>query len=252
MYANFKFSKWVLIGLGILVAIGLIVWGTDTFSAKRCKSIIVNIKNNEESFFVTEQDVKVLVTQNGTEPLIGKLLERINLKELEQRVRTNRLIRTCQIYRDLKGNLHIDIEQEKPIARLSSPNRENDCYINADGQFLPLSTHFSAKILIVSGTCFDNILSLKAKKHKNFLSFINFIDSDAFWKSQITQIDIDTEQDIKIVPLVGKHIIEFGNPENYPTKLHKLTIFYNQITTVKGWENFKKISVKFKDQIVCE
>lgn len=252
MFSNFKFSKWILIGLSVLVAITLIIWSTDTFSAKRCKNIVVNIANNEESFFVTEQDVKRLVTQNGTQPLIGKSLERINLKELEGRVKTNRLVKNCQIYRDLKGNLNIDIEQEKPIARLSSPNRENDCYINADGQFLPLSNHFSAKILIVSGTYFNDIISLKAKKHKNFLSFINFIDSDAFWKSQVTQIDIDTEQNIKIVPLVGKHIIEFGNSENYQNKLHKLTIFYNQITTVKGWENFNKISVKFKDQIVCE
>jgi cell division protein FtsQ len=71
-------------------------------------------------------------------------------------------------------------------------------------------------------------------------------------KAQFTQLDIDTNGDINVVPLVGNHIIEFGEPTNIENRLNRLKIFYNQILPVKGWDGFSSVSVKYDGQIVCK
>jgi cell division protein FtsQ len=35
-------------------------------------------------------------------------------------------------------------------------------------------------------------------------------------------------------------------------KFKKIKILYKEILPVKGWDFYKKISVKYKNQIVCE
>jgi cell division protein FtsQ len=70
-------------------------------------------------------------------------------------------------------------------------------------------------------------------------------------KAQFTQLDIDANGDINVVPLVGNHIIEFGEPTNIENRLNRLKIFYNQILPVKGWDGFTSVNIKYDGQIVC-
>lgn len=118
--------------------------------------------------------------------------------------------------------------------------------------FFPLSDRYSARILLLSGEYFRNLSSLKAKRQEKNLQFINFINEDSFLKAQFTQLNIDNNGDISIVPLVGNHIIEFGEPANIENRLNRLKIFYNQILPVKGWDSFSSVSVKYDGQIVCK
>lgn len=255
MFRNTNFGKIGKILLGI-VAIGaitlLIGFSTDSFSSNRCKKIEVNIKNADEQFFINKQDVEALATKHGSDQLVGKLYEKIDLREIEQRVLRNRQIKSCQVFRGVEGTLNVDIEQHIPIARILMPDGRDDVYVDADGSFFPLSDRYSARILLLSGEYFRNLLSLKAKRQEKSLQFINFINEDSFLKAQFTQLDIDANGDINVVPLVGNHIIEFGEPTNIENRLNRLKIFYNQILPVKGWDGFSSVSVKYDGQIVCK
>jgi cell division protein FtsQ len=53
-------------------------------------------------------------------------------------------------------------------------------------------------------------------------------------------------------PQVGKQYIEFGKAEQIEEKFSKLTIFYQKILPFKGWNTYKRVNLKYFNQIVCE
>jgi cell division protein FtsQ len=255
MSLNLNFGKLgkVLLGAIAICTITLLIgFSSDTFSSNRCKKIEINIKNADEQFFVNKQDIEALVTKYGSDQFVGKLFEKIDLREIEQRVLKNKQIKSCQVFRGVEGNLNVDIEQHIPIARILMSDGREDVYVDADGSFFPLSDRYSARILLLSGEYFRNLPSLKSKRQENNLQFLNQINKDAFLKAQFTQLDIAKNGDINIVPLVGNHVIEFGAATNIENRLNRLKIFYNQILPVKGWDGFSQVSVKYDGQIVCK
>jgi cell division protein FtsQ len=255
MFRNFNFSKIGKVLLGI-TAIGTIIFligfSSDIFSSNRCKEIVIKINNADEYFFVNKQDIKTLATKHGSDQLIGKLYEKIDLREIEQRVLRNKQIKSCQAFRGVEGNLNIDIEQYIPVARILMEDGREDAYVATDGGIFPLSERYSARILLLSGEYFRNLPNLKSKHQEKILHFLNLINEDNFLKAQFTQLDVAKNGDVSIVPLVGKHIIEFGDPTNIENRLNRLKIFYNQILPVQGWDRFSNVSVKYDGQIVCK
>ncbi len=249
MLQNLK--KYLLIAAGLLIVILIIAFSTDSFSSRICRSVEIDIKNGSEQFFVNQEDILALATNQGTDVLKGKYFEGINLRQIEKRVLRNKQIKSCQAYKDLQGNLNIDVVQYLPIARIMKPSGEQ-AYVDAEGTFFPLSARYSARVIILSGNYFNERNAMKGEKNDKLVAFINQVNQDEFWKAQFTQFVIDIDQDISIVPLLGKHILEFGKPEDIDKKLNKLMIFYKQILPVKEWDSFSRVSVKFANQIVCE
>jgi cell division protein FtsQ len=243
--------------LGIISIIGVVVFAEIWQRNLLCKSVIVNLDQNAEYPFFNEQDIKNLA--NSKESLEGKLLRTIDLKAVEERVEANRLIKNCQVSRDLSGNLLINIEQQRPIARLVNISSELNSLVYAGGRYLtdtgaviPLSGRFTARTLLVSGAFFRNLKNLNTKNGKKLLELLIKIDKDSFWKAQVTELQVDEAGEINIVPQVGQHLIEFGTADGYEEKFKKLKIFYKKILPVKGWEKYSKVSVKFRNQIVCQ
>jgi cell division protein FtsQ len=255
MFNNINFGKIgkVLLGVAAICGVTLLIgFSSDTFSSDRCKEIVIKIKNADEQFFINKQDIEALITRNGSDQLVGRLFDKIDLREIEKRVLRNKQIKTCQAFRGIEGNLSLDVEQHIPIARILMEDGREDAYIDADGAVFPLSDRYSARILLLSGEYFRNLPNLKAKRQENILQFLNLINEDAFLKAQFTQLDVAQNGDVSIVPLVGKHIIEFGEPNNIENRLNRIKIFYNQILPVQGWDNFSHVSVKYDGQVVCK
>ena len=255
MFSNFNFGKIgkVLLGIVAIAAVTLLIgFSSDTFSSKRCKEIIIKIKNADEQYFVNKQDIEALITKNGSDQLVGRTFEKIDLREIERRVLRNKQIKTCQAFRGIEGNLSLDIEQYIPVARILMEDGREDAYVDADGRIFPLSERYSARILLLSGEYFRNLPNLKSKRQEKILHFLNLINEDAFLKAQFTQLDVAKNGDVSIVPLVGNHIIEFGEATNIENRLNRLKIFYNQILPVQGWDSFTNVSVKYDGQIVCK
>jgi cell division protein FtsQ len=255
MFNNFNFRKIGKLLLGI-VAMGIVTiligFSNNTFSSNRCKEIIIKIKNADEQYFVNKQDIEALITKNGSDQLVGRIFEKIDLREIERRVLRNKQIKTCQAFRGIEGNLSLDIEQHIPVARILMEDGREDAYVDANGGVFPLSERYSARILLLSGEYFRNLPNLKSKRQEKILHFLNLINEDAFLKAQFTQLDVAKNGDVSIVPLIGNHIIEFGEATNIENRLNRLKIFYNQILPVQGWDSFTNVSVKYDGQIVCK
>ncbi|WP_227006251.1 cell division protein FtsQ/DivIB [Rufibacter latericius] len=193
-----------------------------------------------------------LLTRNGSQPLTGMKKEEIDLKRLEMRIKSHKFVRQAEVSRDLEGNINVSIQQNRPIARLLST--EKDVYLDEEGNQLPLSSLYTAHVIPVT-------TSVETSKASSFfqdsagiayLSLLRYIEKDAFWNAQLALMDIDQNGKVSFLTQVGDQRIEFGKPVNVPEKFKKLFIFYKEVMPVVGWDKYSRLNVEYKDQIICE
>jgi cell division protein FtsQ len=77
-----------------------------------------------------------------------------------------------------------------------------------------------------------------------------FILKDQFYNAQIAQVDITPSRNFEMIPVIGNHIIEFGNGLNYKDKFRRLLVFYQQVVPKVGFDKYSKISVQFDKQVI--
>jgi cell division protein FtsQ len=78
-----------------------------------------------------------------------------------------------------------------------------------------------------------------------------FISGDSFWKAQIEQIYVNNQFEIELIPRVGSHIIEIGTAENIEEKFENLKLLYLEGFNKIGWNQYERINLKYKNQVVC-
>ncbi len=252
--------RWDNISL-LMKSVGLVVLLTVSISfvdkkydAKSCTAIDININNEYKNYFINEKDVLRTVTDDGQTKIIGMLFSDLNLDIIEDKIRKNHFVEDVEVYKELNGALSVNIYQSRPIARLVS-NQMQDRYISDKGKILPVSHRYTARVILIDGPYADNkkLTNLyDSETGAQLMELLKFIESSTFWKAQIAQLHIDASGNIKMYQQVGKQVIDFGKPEMIESKFRKIEIFYEEIMPTKGWNTYSRVSVKFKNQIVCE
>ncbi|GAC1376818.1 MAG: hypothetical protein NVS3B25_27800 [Hymenobacter sp.] len=237
----------------------LVLGGLGVFAAVRQASrpvgaITVNIADEFNNYVISERGVAALLTKGGTEPVVGTRPEGPRLRELEARLKAHPFVREAQVYRDLAGNLHADVRQNRPIARLTHPDTRLDTYVDAEGRTLPLSPLFTAHVATVARPGGESLPSafFRDSTGRNYLAFLRYVDEHDFWKSQVSEVFIEPSGKLSFTQQVGDQRVEFGLPENISEKFAKLMVFYRQIPSVLGWDTYHRVNVEYQNQIICE
>ncbi|HHL52253.1 MAG TPA: cell division protein FtsQ [Flammeovirgaceae bacterium] len=219
-----------------------------------CNKVLINIDNQLNNHFVDNTDVMRLLTDGFTRQLEGALFADINVRQLEKKLLLNPYIREAEIYRDLRGHLLVQVGLRRPMARIVQAGGA-DAYIAEDGTILPVSDKFSARVLTISGkqvaalTATENIAKSDFRPLYELVAYINRHD---FWRAQIAQIELLDNGEVRLWPQVTKQYIEFGKPEKLTDKFKRLRVFYKDILPRKGWNTYKRVNVKYSNQIICE
>lgn len=219
------------------------------FSFKNNSSPIKEIVVNSENKFLDRYQIESLITEKMDKDSIIK-----NANIIEKNILANPFVKEIKLYQDLSNKLIVDLVQYQPIARLVSENKK-DFYIDLHGNIFPTSTKFSERVLLIHTA--DNInFDLKninsTDYGKKIFTMINYIINDIFLSKIISEIDINYNKNIIIYPQVSKQKIIFGYPEQIDVKFDKLMLFYKKILPAKGWNTYKTVNLKFKNQIICD
>ena len=238
-----------LLGLG-----GMAVFAAVRQSHRPVQHIVVSVANDFNNYFISERGVTALLTKGGREPVIGTVPEGPRLRELEGRLKAHPFVRDAQVYRDLAGDLHADVRQNRPIARLVHPDDRLDTYVDASGKLLPLSPLYTARVATVSRagggalptTFFQDSTS------RGYLDFLRYVDEHPFWRAQVAEVFVEPGGKLSFTQQVGDQRVEFGAPEDISGKFAKLMVFYRQIPSVLGWDTYHRVNVEYQNQIICE
>ncbi len=245
-----KLRKPVQIALVIFI-IAIIIFGIEAYHQRQAVGkIFINIKaSKEQQNILDTTEIKRLLTDNGKEVLTGMFFNKVSIKTLEARLKNNLFVDKCEIARNLKGDLFVEVAPARPIARFMREGKP-DFYVDSTGKVMPVSLKNQVRVVLVTRKDTQEIDFVDYDK--NLLFLLRAITKDEFWKAQIAQIDIDEDQDIVLYTQVGGQNVVFGKPQQIQEKLKKLRIFYQEIIPRKGWKAYKKVNLKFENQIVCE
>jgi len=212
-----------------------------------------NQKQNKQMVFLNQINIEVSEDEFMTEQIALKYIEQHNfsfdsvalsnfyLNELEVAFLQHPAVKNAQVYSNQEGVININLQQRKAVVRIKTDN--TDYYLDEQGMKMPLSSEYTPRVLVVTG-------EVNESNHSSIFSFVERINKEKFWKSQITQLHFNNNEVI-IIPRVGSQKIHFGTLTDVNKKLGNLYQFYKQAMPVKGWENYSEISLAYNNQIVC-
>jgi len=242
---------WICIGSGLSF---LLISAIVKEKAAVCKNIEITFLDEKLINMIEKNEVynSLWPTQLKESP-IGRPVAAFNLFELEKQLGKNPWIQKADIYFDNQQNLHVDIKQKNPVARVFTPDG-NSFYLDNQYGLLPLKTTDHI-VLPVFTNFYINPLGmnkLDSALVERVVSLSNYILNDPFWLAQLESVYIRPDNSFELTPQVGEHTIDLGQRNDWEPMFKKLKLLYKKFNTEKSWARYSAINLQFKDQIVCE
>ncbi len=240
---------WVISLSGLVALMGFI---EGKKLETKCRNVEIYLPGNQ--FFVERKEVNELLNKQN-DSLVGKKLASLNIQKIENTLKNNPFILSAKVYADMDGIIHADVKQRIPLLRMINGIGQ-DFYVDKLGYKIPLSTHYTARVLVANGAInesFNNkIDTLKSKVAKDIYQIASFIGQSSVWNEQIEQIYVNNNNVIELVPRVGDQKIILGNGEFLKEKFRNLMVLYKKGFSKFGWQTYKTINLSYRGQIVCE
>jgi cell division protein FtsQ len=236
-----------MLGLATVV---LLVAAMKQKGNKVCSGVNIEIVGPHNYVFVDENDIKQILKENNA--VTGNEISQTDLNAIEEDLQKNAWIKQADLFFDNNQLLQVKINERDPLARVFTL-QGNSFYIDSSGMRLPVSENQTARVpVFTSFTSNKNILSAPDSALLNDIKKIaQFISTDPFWTEQVSQINITTERNFQIVPVLGNQIIELGNADSLQSKFDRLYSFYKQVWAKAGFEKYEKIDVRYDGQVVA-
>ncbi len=227
-------------------------------------AVSIRITDSTENQFIRSAEIRSLLEQKKFSTY-GKEAGSIDLEAIERSLLARQIISKAEAFVTEPGVLHIEVSQKIPFIRIFNRYGQG-YYLDRKGNIIPLVSTVSPFVLVANGFISEpfpvsKTLNIHDVKHDSLsrsqhtiydvYRLAEFITGNKFWDSQIEQIYVNNKYEIELVPRVGSHIIELGQIENLEEKMENLKLLYEEGFNKIGWNQYGKISLKYKNQVVC-
>lgn len=194
----------------------------------------------DNSLFITQNTVSKLLIQNyGGARNVPK--EILDLNILENTLKSNPMIKSAEVYIAIDGTLGAEIEQKTPIARIST---NASYYIDDEGNFMPLSSNYTARVPLVTGYVEKNNL-------KHIFQIANKVNSDKFLKHHVIGIHQDSNGTLSLKLRQCRFVVNLGSLKRLDKKINNLKAFYKKSLKENTLNAYSKVNLQFTNQVVC-
>lgn len=249
----------ILLGVVVLLAMAFAIYYVSTKQREvKIGELEINIQYAGPDVFLKNEDIKqILDVKIGD--VFSKNVVDLEINKIEHLIADNPYVSNVNVFTSLSGKLIIDISQRQPIARVSTI--KGSFYIDTKGAVLPLNSQYVSRVVLVNGLIKNysypdlegkNIHDFEGKNDlKNIYHLVNYIYQDKFLLALTEQIYVNRNKEFEIVPKIGKQLIIVGDTSQLDDKFRKLELFYKHGITLRGWDQYKLINLKYENQVVC-
>ena len=237
----------------IIVAVGCVVavaYASKSESVKYIKNVDVNIKNENKCHFIDKQQVMDLLVNDRHVDIKHIPAGKLDLHGMEEIVSANPWVGNSEIYVDNAHNLHINLTQRVPVARVFEEDG-NSYYLDTALSTMPLSDNYIYYTTVVTNVPVLKDDSLSKSLKGQIVHFVRNIERDTFWNAQVSQIIMTPEHTFELVPVLGHQRILIGDTSLLQEKLSNLFAFYKSVLNRIGWDKYDVIDVRYKGQVVA-
>lgn len=241
-------TVWTAITGGVLT---LLVAANSKEQKHTCRDVLITIKGTGERYYISKGDIARVLRPNGEPTLRGQATDQLDLALLERRLEANAWIQEAEMYFDRSNDLHVVVTERQPIARVFTKNGSS-FYIDSSGARLPLLSHISARVPVVTNyPSARKPLAKDSAVMQDVRQVVQYISTNDFWNAQIAQIDVTPLGSFELLPTVGNHIIRLGKAENIGEKLDKLLLMYKQVMSKTGFDKYSMLDIQYAGQVVA-
>ncbi|MGZ9734236.1 cell division protein FtsQ/DivIB [Flavobacterium sp. GNP002] len=237
-----KLFNWTNIRL--ILMFGLVIFlfsftSNRNENRKLTKSVVIFVGDNAP--FVKQETVNKLLIENKKD---ASSIQKVNLdlNKLETTLDTQEMIEKSDVFVSIDGVLKAVVKQKTPIARVFDNN--GSFYIDYEGNRMPLSTNFTARVPLVSG-------GINKKNNEDLSDLFRLIYDDAFLKKNIIGIQIMPNGSLKMLNRNFDYQIDFGRIINVELKFRNYKAFFQKAVLDSSLYKYKKIDLRFTEQVVC-
>ena len=232
-------NKWRILKILVTVILFgfLLSFSLKRFNNAKMENVSINMNQSKTPvYFIDEKDIKDLVKQYNPTRKIGD----VKIPELEKKINENPFVDSANVYMNLNGNLNVDIKQRVPVFRLSKNGK--DFYVDEKGVEFPISRNFSYPCMLVMG-------DVDASEYQELGQLVEKIDKDDFSKKYFIGIKKE-KNNYNLLTSDGNYKVEIGDLENIDFKVKGFKTFVEKYLVYQNPNKYKKISVKYNNQIV--
>ena len=237
-----KLFSWANIRLLLMFALVIFLF---SFTSKRneerklAKSEVIFL-NDSVTFIKHGMVNKLLIENKRDASSIQK--DKLDLNKLEKSINSNPMIEKSEVFVTIDGVLKAVVKQKTPIARVFNDN--DSFYIDYQGNIMPLSDEFTARVPIISG-------EINKENKDNLNRLLQFVCKDDFLKKNIIGIQILPDGSLKMTNRNFDYEIEFGKIVNVERKFSNYKAFFQKAVSDSSLQKYKKINLRFIQQVVC-
>ncbi len=224
----------------ILAVIGLYSFSSKRNQARQIKKIEIEFLDNEDMFIDHEMVNKLLIENYRDAKTIRK--DNLDLNKLEKTVQAHEMIQDSEVFLTIDGVLKTVVKQRVPIGRVF--NGLTSFYIDIEGDKMPLSGIFTARVPLVSG-------EINEENKSDLAQLLKMIYEDDFLKKNIIGIQILPNGELLMKNRNYNFEIAFGKIKNSERKFNNYKAFYQKLSQDSLMQNYKEINLKFTKQVVC-
>lgn len=244
-----KILRNILFLLSIPMIIGAYVYAQKSSKEEFCKGLNVTIENPEINF-VTKEDIITTVENLGIRPE-KTLIKTVDCQAVEKNIESNQWVKSAEIFVSSNNFMNVKVLQKNPVVRIQQKDSSDYAYyLDEYANPISLSKKYTPRVSVVTTDRLSytkNDLKLKS----SLVQLAQFIDKDTFWNVAVAQIDVNSNNQILLVPMMGTQTIILGTTEDLENKMARLFTFYQQGMNTVKWSLYDEIDLRFKGQIVC-
>ncbi|MFT5723334.1 MAG: cell division protein FtsQ [Bacteroidia bacterium] len=234
--------RWTILVIGLIGTMALFFMFKNKNARQVCQDFEVKYADSQVPM-ISKAEIQMFL-ENDTIRFIGDRISAIDLSKIETSLNKIEYIQNADCYFNMSGVLFMDIEQKTALLRVI-PTHGKSYYLDQQGHHFPLSTRHTADVLVATGyitPVLDNKL----------YTFTRYVNQSTFWNSFIEQIFVKPNGDIIFTTQIGGHEVVVGDNCRLKQKLQKLKQFYQRASANQGWEEYREINLKYKDQVICK
>jgi cell division protein FtsQ len=248
---HIKKIVWLSLSTSMVVGLLLLLMAAITKqSQKLCAGVDIQISGNQGQSFLNKQMVLSLMSPAKPMVIKGKPQTSFDLHLLENKLEQHAWVKDAELFFDHNNLLRINIKESVPLARIFTRSGES-FYIDSSGRLLPLHENVCMKIPVFTGYPNNSIKAADSALINQIKLIGNYLLANSFWRAQITQVHITNDQLFELTPLIGNHTVQLGNGIGLAEKLHRLFLFYQQVSTIAGIDKYSVINVQYAQQVVA-
>lgn len=214
--------------------------------------------------------------------LRSQLVKEVNTEKIRSVVMSNPYIERCEVSVSVGCNVVIKAVQRTPVVHvfMSPLQRKSvsgdsavvstipatEFYLDKEGKYMPISSEGTCNVLVGNGefreplsrnhSKFDAQKLAKSKKWSSagivqMWQLSRFLYDHPDYGELFDQVYLSPDGDLYLVPKVGDHVVLVGDAHQLNEKFQDLMVFYRNGMNRVGWNVYKQVSLKYKNQVIC-